>query len=150
MPSFGIRSNDNLKGVHPTLQTLCRRVVKRFDCSVIAGLRTAEEQFKLYQKGRDQMQNGNWVIVDKSKVVTYMDGTYKRSNHQVKNDGFGHAVDMVPYPIDWSNRARMIYFGGYVLGVADEMGIKVRWLGDPDGDRNPKDGWDLPHFELVL
>jgi len=62
------------------------------------------------------------------------------------------AVNAAPYPIDWENRERATLFAGYVLGVADEMGIKLRWGGDwnmnfETADNNFDDLW---HFELIL
>lgn len=42
--------------------------------------RSAAFQFELYKQGRE-LQNGVWVVVDKSKVVTDKDGT-QPSHHQ--------------------------------------------------------------------
>ena len=46
---------------------------------------------------------------------------------------------MVPYPIDWDDRDRFHYFGGYVLGVAKQMGLNIRWGGDWNQDTQSKD-----------
>jgi hypothetical protein len=45
--------------------------------------------------------------------------------------------------------ARWYYFGGYVCGVAEELGIPIRWGGDWNGNRQVDDQSfdDLPHFE---
>ena len=42
------------------------------------------------------------------------------------------------------------YFGGFVLGIASQMGLKIRWGGDWDRDTEVKDNRfdDLPHFEI--
>lgn len=36
--------------------------------------RTPEEQFNLFKKGRKQLPSGEWVVTDKSQVVTNVDG----------------------------------------------------------------------------
>jgi hypothetical protein len=42
--------------------------------------RTPSEQFAIFQKGR-AFENGNWVVVDKRKKVTNLDGYKKKSRH---------------------------------------------------------------------
>ena len=37
------------------------------------------------------------------------------------------AVDVAPYPIDWNDPDRFYHFAGYVRGIAEGMGIKIRW-----------------------
>lgn len=66
------------------------------------------------------------------------------------------AVDIAPYPIDWSNNAkaleRFVYVAGFVMCTARRLGVKVRWGGDwsPDDDmRNEGSFRDYPHFELA-
>jgi len=61
------------------------------------------------------------------------------------------AVDVAPYPIDWDDLGGFYMFAGYVLRVAETMGIKIRYGGDWDGDRKTTDQRfkDLPHFELL-
>lgn len=39
-------------------------------------------QFTLFQEGR-QLENGQWVIIDKTKVVTDLDGTLHKSAHNL-------------------------------------------------------------------
>jgi peptidoglycan L-alanyl-D-glutamate endopeptidase CwlK len=62
----------------------------------------------------------------------------------------GRAVDVYPYPVDFEDRDRWHYFGGYVLGTARQFGIDVIWGGDWDNDTKTKDNTfdDLMHFEL--
>lgn len=62
------------------------------------------------------------------------------------------ATDAAPYPIDWEDRERFIMFGGYVLGIAFELNIGLRWGGDWDRDTQVKDNRfdDLVHFELYF
>jgi len=46
---------------------------------------------------------------------------------------------------------RFYHFAGYVLGVAEILGIKIRWGGDWNGNFDLKDQnyYDLPHFEVI-
>jgi peptidoglycan L-alanyl-D-glutamate endopeptidase CwlK len=137
MPKFSQKSLKKLNTVHPDLQRLFMKVIKRFDCTITSGLRTAQEQNELYKKGR-AVVDGHMQIVDKSAVVTYADGYQKKSNHQG-----GNAVDVVPYPSLWSDETELIRLGGYVKSVAIELGIDIEWGGD----------WkwkDYPHYQLVV
>ena len=129
MPKFGSRSRGRLSSCNPKLRRVFNEVVKEFDCSVLCGHRGEDEQNKAFKEG-------------KSKVK------YPNGRHNAKPS---NAVDVAPYPIDWSDRERFTLFAGYVLGIARSMGIKLRWGGDWDGDFEVKDNNfdDLPHFELI-
>jgi len=128
MPRFGKRSISRLKTCDQKLQELFYEVVKHFDCSIIEGHRGEERQNKAFADG-------------KSKVK------YPNGKH---NQNPSIAVDVAPYPIDWSDRDRFHYFGGFVLGVAKEMGMNIRWGGDWNQDTHTKDNKfdDLVHFEI--
>ena len=132
MPEFSDRSLRRLSTVHPDLQILFQEVVKHFDCTVVSGLRTLEEQQALYAKGRPE---GN--------IVTYADGVERRSNHQS-----GNAVDVVPYPSGYSDAKKIRDFGWYVLGVAQML----KSYGAIDNDIKWGGKWkrfkDYPHFEI--
>jgi len=128
MPRFGSRSINRLKTCDQKLQELFYEVVKHFDCSIIEGNRGEERQNKAYADG-------------KSKVK------YPNGKH---NKFPSVAVDVAPYPIDWSDRDRFHYFSGFVLGVAKQMGMNIRWGGDWNQDTETKDNKfdDLVHFEI--
>ena len=128
MPRFGKRSRSRLSTCDDRLQDLFKEVVKHFDCSVIQGHRGKADQNKAFDEGRSKLR--------------YPDG-----NH---NAVPSKAVDVAPYPIDWSDRDRFHYFSGFVLGIASQMGLKIRWGGDWDRDTQVKDNKfdDLPHFEI--
>ena len=125
MAVFGKRSKAKMKGVDARLQNVFQEVVKEFDCSVIEGIRSQERQNELVAQGKSKTKFGKHVQ--------------------------GKALDVAPYPIDWTDRDRFHYFGGYVKGIAEIMGVKVRWGGDWDGDFETKDNKfdDLVHFELA-
>jgi len=128
MPRFGKTSNSRLVTCDMRLQKLFNEVVKHFDCSILDGHRGKKEQNKAYKEG-------------KSKVF------YPNGKH---NQIPSVAVDAVPYPIDWKDRERMTYFAGFVLGVALQMDLNIRWGGDWNMNTQLKDNNfdDLPHFEI--
>lgn len=131
MPSFGKRSRKNLEQAHPLLQHLFGEVVKHYDCSVLCGHRTREEQEICYETG---VSNKQWP----------------RSTH---NTLPSLAVDVVPYPkLDWKDMNRFYHFVGFVMGVAKSLGINIRSGADWDRDMDLKDQtfYDMPHFELCL
>jgi peptidoglycan L-alanyl-D-glutamate endopeptidase CwlK len=75
---LGEKSLAKLKGVHPRLVQVVKRaiVLTKQDFAVTDGLRTAEQQRVLVQKGA-------------SKTML--------SKHLKQRDGWGHAVDLVPF-----------------------------------------------------
>ena len=128
MPKFGKKSKKGLATCDIELQKLFSEVVKYFDCSILIGHRGEEAQNKAFDEGKSQVR-------------------YPKGKH---NSNPSTAVDVSPYPIDWKDRERFIYFGGFVKGVAFEMGIPLRWGGDWDNDTQLSDNKfdDLVHFEL--
>ena len=137
MYKFSQRSKGNLATADERLQRLFNEVIKEFDCTVIYGHRTPEEQFELFKKGREKI-DGGWTVTDKSKVVTNLDGTTKKSRH---NYYPAKAVDVVPYPLDWNDIDRFKLLASVVKRKAMELGINVEWGGD----------WkmrDYPHWQI--
>jgi peptidoglycan L-alanyl-D-glutamate endopeptidase CwlK len=133
MPAFGTRSLERLATCHPDLQRLFNTVVAAYDCTILEGHRSAERQAELLAAG-------------KTKVAV--------SKH---NADPSRAVDAAPWPIpdEWGiNNPKVMSqfyeFGGYVQGVAQILGIPLRWGGDWDGDHVFTDQSfdDLVHFEL--
>lgn len=129
MPSFSNRSLVHLSTCHGQLKGLFVEVVKHFDCTILEGYRDREKQDFAFRSGRSQLR-------------------FPASKH---NRWPSLAVDVAPYPIDWRDRERFTMFAGFVLGVASQMGVRVRWGGDWDRDTEVADNVfdDLPHFELV-
>ncbi len=129
MYHFGSRSKRELATCDVKLQLLFRVVIKKYDCAVICGHRNEEDQNKAYLQGKSKLQ-------------------YPLSEH---NDFPSKAIDVIPYPINWDDLGSFYMFAGYVLRVASELGIAIRYGGDWDGDRKTADQEfvDLPHFELI-
>lgn len=129
MYKFSTKSREQLLTAHKDLQSLFKEVIKGYDCTVIIGHRTEEEQNEAFRTNHSKLK-------------------FPESKH---NSSPSMAVDVAPYPIDWTNTEAFYHFGGYVKGVADQMGIQVRWGGDWDDDNDLHDQtfMDLVHWELV-
>lgn len=140
MFKFSKRSLNNLATADEKLQLLFNEVIKEIDCTVIYGHRTPEEQFELFKKGRERI-DGWWQVVDKSKVVTNLDGTIKKSKH---NYYPSKAVDVVPYPLDWNDIDSFKLLASVVKRKAMELGIDVEWGGDWTSFK------DYPHWQIKL
>ena len=128
MPKFGRKSRERLSTCESNLQKVFNEVIKHVDCSVLEGHREKDRQNKLFEEGKTK--------------VKYPNG---RHNRQPSS-----AVDVTPYPVDWKDRERQTLFAGFVIGVASQMGINLRWGGDWDKDFQVVDNRfdDFPHFEL--
>ena len=128
MARFGKRSKERLSSCDDKLQKVFNEVIKHVDCSVLEGHRSGERQNKLYDEGKTKVR-------------------YPNGRH---NANPSRAVDVVPYPIDWHDRERFHLFAGFVIGIAQSMGIKLRWGGDWNMNFDVYDNNfdDFPHFEL--
>ena len=142
-------SIEKMKGVHPKLIELMKKAISDspYDFKIVQGLRTAEYQNELYQQGRTKP----------GKIVTKLDGYNRKSNHQAKADGYGHAVDIavcghydqngdyVKYMTDAEmfDNKKLVEISRHVKAVAKEMGLEIVWGGDW------KTLYDTPHYKLV-
>ena len=144
MPDFSRRSRGILDTCHPDIIAVCNELIITYDFSVLHGLRTAQEQFDRYCKGR-RLEGNRWVVVDKRQIVTYMDGTNKRSYH---NFTPSTAVDIAPYPIDWKNKNRFHYMAGMFMGIAYRLRIQGIIDSEFEWGGNWKRFKDLPHFQI--
>ena len=143
--SFSQTSLDKMKKVHPKLVEVMKAAIENspFDFRITDGARTTEEQFALYQKGRTLP----------GPKVTNCDGKNFKSNHQIKSDGFGHAVDIFPCGViengvyrkftseEGYDDKKLKSIANHILAIAKSKNINVEWGGN----------WkmhDTPHFEL--
>lgn len=138
MPQFGKGSLAALDGVHPNLVKVLKAAIVNspIDFRIVEGVRTKARQEALYAQGR----------TTKGSIVTYANGTTKKSNHQVKSDGYGHAIDFAPYvngKLDWNDHAKFKVIADHIVATGAKMGIKVvagyYW----------KKPYDPPHIELT-
>ena len=138
MAYFGKRSSSTLATCHEDLRVTMEAVVLIRDCSIICGIRTKKEQDTAFDLGNSKVK-------------------WPSSKHNITAQrSVSHAVDIVPWPEQYTDRIAMIYLAGVVLGVAETLyrkgtiNHKIRWGGDWDMDRNMKNNKfdDLWHFEL--
>lgn len=136
MASFGKESLKKLATCHPDIQKVMHEAIKHIDFTVLYGTRSVAEQQKLYKVGR-KLVNGKWTVV--GKTVTNLDGVNKKSNHNYLPS---KAVDVAPYPIDWSDIDRFIELSKVIKKAAATVGVEIAWGGDW------KSFVDYPHWEI--
>lgn len=137
--ALGAKSLAKLEGVHPDLVKVVKRAIQISDQDfmVLEGVRTPARQKELYAQGRTKPgPKVTWTLT---------------SNHFKQADGSGHAVDLVPYPVDWNTPSKFTAIAKAMLVAADDLGVKLRWGGNWDGDDRPgeKGESDGPHFERL-
>lgn len=137
--SFSKRSLTNLEGVDPALVRVVKRALwfEVMDFSVVEGVRTLERQRELFKAGKSQTMN---------------------SKHLIQANGFGHAVDLYPYPIDMDKvnkgsvveTSRFGVLSGLMRAAAMLEGVNIisgiDW--DNDGMTTDHTFFDAPHYEL--
>lgn len=167
MAAFSKRSSDNLKSCNPDIQIICNESIKIIDFSVICGLRDRTEQTRLYTKGR-KFENNKWIVIDKSKIVTYTKYPKSRHNRSLifDNLNISDAFDTLPYPrpdnfwkkvhnLDEEVTKLYAELNKVFQRIAKEHDIKLIWGGDwqSKGRENFKERWqagefiDLPHWQ---
>ena len=115
---LGTRSMQSLSGVHPDMVAVVKRAIEitGVDFTVIEGIRNINRQRELFKAGKSTTMN--------SRHIT------------------GHAVDMVPWPVDWEDLERFEVMAEAMKTAAEELDIPIVWGGDW------KSFYDAPHFEL--
>jgi len=115
---LGTRSLHNLSGVNPDMVAVVKKAIEitEVDFTVIEGIRNINRQRELVKAGKSTTLN--------SRHLT------------------GHAVDMVPYPVDWEDIDRFELMAEAMKEAAEELDIPIVWGGDW------KSFYDAPHFEL--
>lgn len=115
---LGTRSLQSLSGVHPDMVAVVKRAIEitEVDFTVIEGIRHINRQRELLKAGKSTTMN--------SRHIT------------------GHAVDMVPWPVDWEDLERFEVMSEAMKEAAEELDIPIVWGGDW------KSFYDAPHFEL--
>jgi len=119
--TLGNKSRAELAGVHPKLVALVERAIQLSaqDFSVHDGLRTEAEQREYVRRGV-------------SKTMA--------SQHMKQADGFGHAVDLVPFingQLRWEWKP-IYQIAAAVRAAAVELGVDLIWGGV----------WDRPFEQL--
>lgn len=108
--SLSRRSKNNLIGVHPTLVKVVQKAIEttEIDFGITCGLRTVEQQKKLLAKRKT---------------------TTMHSLHIPGEDGYSHAIDIVPFRgkrACWDHES--FFPAIYAIGVAaKESGLTLVW-----------------------
>lgn len=132
MAGFGNTSQARLDTCDERLRQVFAEVVRNFDCVILEGHRDKATQDGYFQAGKSRLP-------------------WPRGKHCAMPS---QAVDAAPYrggKASYDQR-QCLFFGGYVLGVAAQLGVRLRWGGDWDGDREAmtdQSFQDLVHFELA-
>ncbi|MBF1214552.1 MAG: M15 family metallopeptidase [Fusobacterium periodonticum] len=129
-----------LKGVHPNLVNFMTELIKisPWNFKITAGVRTAEEQNRLYQKGRSAP----------GAKVTNVDGYKLKSNHQIKFDGLGYATDIgVIVNGEYKGTWKDFHYYQDIYNVAKEKGLLEKYGIEWGGNCwvSFKDG---PHWQI--
>ena len=145
MPYYGTKSKAKLATCHLDIVEVCvRAIASGPDHTIIWGGRSATVQADLVADGFSQRLDSLHVIGEGREL--------------------SDAIDLAPWPVVWPNREnqtqaecedaikRFHVLAGYILGIAEVLGIALLWGGD--WNRN----WvytdqrfdDLGHFERVL
>ncbi len=136
--------------------------IARHDSTIVEGLRSDEQCYINFGKGRTAAQctaGGCPMKYAQPKLakVTWV-GHALSSNHRKKADGFGWAVDMYPYPVSLvlgrpDNEWMPIFkeMNEDMQRAAKEVGVTIRYGADWDSDGvlHERGETDNPHWELV-
>lgn len=134
MPTFGEKSKQKLETCHPKLQKLFNEVIKYVDCTIIWGYKNEEEQ-------NEDFENG--LSCDK----------FPNSPHNTqpsKAIDVAMWFDIEPH-VRWDDIMSWYFLGGFVLGIASQLKIRIRWGGDPEQNfvfDDTTSNLMLMHFEL--
>jgi hypothetical protein len=109
-------------------------VIQYYDCTILTGHRTEQEQSAAFAAGSSKVQ-------------------FPNSKH---NSTPSKAIDVAPYPIPenwgekWEDRVKFYELKAIIFFVAAKKGTTIRFGGDWDGDGDYKDNKfnDLVHFEI--
>lgn len=129
MPAFGKSSLKRFNTLHPDLQLVMTESIKLIDFSIVAGHRGEAEQNLAFEKGNSKAK-------------------FPQSKH---NCFPSKAVDVVPWPTQYADERYIYLVAGIIKAKADQLGIKLIWGGDwdGDGDMNDQSLKDPYHFELA-
>ncbi|NBW15139.1 MAG: M15 family peptidase [Caulobacteraceae bacterium] len=127
---FSNASQGRLDTCDNRLQDLFEAVIAAgHDCTIIEGHRNREAQDEYFRTGKSKMK---WPDGKHCKIPSM-------------------AVDVMPCPINWSDRKGLEAFALIVFATAAKLGIAVRWGGDwnQNGKSDDERFFDGPHWEIV-
>lgn len=132
------------------------------DFVVIEGVRSREQCMINYGKGRTIAQciakgiPAGYANPAHAKV-TWLKNPFN-SKHCKQSDGYGHAVDICPYPVDWNDLKKFDAIAKALFEAEKQLiaeaqideDVNLRWGADWDKDGKPRERGesDSPHFEI--
>ena len=146
MAKFSAASLEKLSTCDPQLQRLAMRAIQIVDCTILDGRRSKTAQDAAFERGSSKARwpesKHNCPIIDPTKPrAEWLEDPYGKSR----------AMDIAAYPVDWKKRDRFVLFAGFMLGLAAEMGVKIRvgvdW--NQNFDTSDESFFDGPHVELI-
>lgn len=155
--ALGVRSRNNLNGVNPQLVAVVERAIQitNQDFLVLEGVRSKEKCWENYGKGRTAAECIAKSVPTKyakpaEPKVTWLNNPLA-SKHCLQADGTGHAVDLVPWPIDWGTLSKFDEIARAMMQAAKELNVSIRWGKDwnANGIIGERGEVDSPHFEII-
>lgn len=151
---FSKVSLSRMDGLHPDLRKVIDKAAelatREEDFMVVEGLRSKLQMIINYGKGRTAAQligkgvdpslAQKWARPREAKV-TWLNNPFA-SRHGPQKDGYAHAVDLAPYPVDWDDEARFKKLATLMKRAAAEVNVRI----DAGADWSKV---DYPHFELA-
>lgn len=160
---FGKASKAREEGLHPDLVRVLDLAISisEIDFTIIEGVRSDEQCYINFGKGRtvaECLKAGCPAKYSQPHApkVTWLAHPLS-SNHRKKPDGFGHAVDIYPYPVSLVLGKKPKEYeplfdeiAKVMFKAAHQLNISIRWGADWDLDNIPRERGetDNPHFEL--
>ena len=134
MPKFGPKSQACLETCHPRIQRVLNRAIAEvpadLDFSIICGVRPKEDQEQ--------------AVIDGTSWLHWPDGKHNvdpDNPRDPEHPDKAHAVDLVPFPVDWDDHARFVALSEAIKWIAADEGVDLHWGYDLWGK-------DDPHWQL--
>ena len=150
MYSFGKTSKRRLETCDSRIRDTMYLAIKRspIDFGIAQGARTVEQQQEYFDNDKSKINPSAYAnLEDLLKVAKHIvDGEIRLK---------AEAVDVYAFvngKASWDSSS-LILIAGVILSCANELGYKLRWGGNWDGDGEiitDQKFQDFPHFELLV
>lgn len=143
MFKFSRRSEERMQGIHPDLVLIATEAIKispiDFGIPADGGVRTVARQHEMFMD---------------PDIQTNCDGITTQSNHQAKEDGYGHALDVYAYingEASWKRHHMAMIHTAFQIAFErllneDRLFCVLAWGGTFGS--SDMTGWDSAHHEL--
>lgn len=128
---WGNKSFQVRKSLHPNLRLLCDLTLRKYDISLISGLREEEEQNSYYDQGTSKVRWPN-SFHNKTKDPSLEEMSFLLSD----------AVDLIPADTGYESKERFNEVAQHMKAWALVLGIELEWGGDFNTF------YDGAHFQL--